>query len=94
MSDSENTLQAGAFEAMAEALAPAEAEIQPIDHAEELMALKIYYEARTVGLRGALRREQEKNKQLAERLALAEKGVEEVREEIAKLTSSKAGKAQ
>ncbi|MHC1549387.1 hypothetical protein [Phyllobacterium sp. K27] len=81
-------------------MTPSEPEIQAIDHAEELMALKAYYEARTVGLRGALRREQKKNadlvdmnKQLTERLEVAEKGVEEVREEIAKLTASKPSEA-
>lgn len=89
----------GAFEAIAAAITPPEPAIQPIDHAEEPMALKSYYEARTIGLRGALRRETEKNAELLKindelsaQLADAQKGMEELRDEFAEL-SAKSGKA-
>lgn len=80
------------LETVAEMMAP-EPAIMPIDMAEESFALIEYYKQRVMGLRGALRREQEQVKALTERLALAEKGVEEVREEIAKLSGAKAAKA-
>ncbi|EJN04224.1 hypothetical protein [Phyllobacterium sp. YR531] len=96
----ETTNEAGTLEAIAEAMAPKEPDILPIDHAEELMAVKMFYETRTIGLRAALRREQQKNaellesnKQLQERVEAAEKNLDEVREDVAKLTPSKPGKA-
>jgi predicted nuclease with TOPRIM domain len=95
----EQSIEPGAFETIAAAMTPPEPTIQPIDHAEELMALKSYYEARTIGLRGALRRETEKNAELRKindelsaQLADAKKGMEELREEFAEL-SAKSGKA-
>ena len=85
---------------MVEMTAPQLPEILPIDEAEESLALNHFYKMRTLGLRAALRREQEQVKALTERLQLAEQGVEEVREELAKLmeakaseTAGKAGKA-
>lgn len=95
----EQSIEPGAFEAIAAAMTPPEPTIQPIDHAEELMALKSYYEARTIGLRGALRRETEKNAELlksntdlAAQLDEAQKAIVELRAEFSKL-SGKSGKA-
>lgn len=95
----EQPIEPGTFEAMAAAMTPPEPAIQPIDHAEELMALKSYYEARTIGLRGALRRETEKNAELvksngdlAAQLEDAQKAFAELRAEFSKL-SGKSGKA-
>lgn len=92
MPSEQETKETSGLEAMAE-MAPQEPAFLPIDEAEESIALNNFYKMRTIGLRAALRREQEQVKVLTERLALAEKGVEEVREEIAKLTAANAAKA-
>lgn len=90
MPSEQEAKETSGLEAAAEMMAPQEPAFLPIDEAEEAIALNNFYKMRTIGLRAALRREQEQVKALTERLALAEKGVEEVREEIAKLSGAKA----
>ncbi|MGN8022145.1 hypothetical protein ACTJJ7_15685 [Phyllobacterium sp. 22229] len=92
----DETINAASAETIAEAITPAEPATLPIDHAEELMAVKLFYESRTVGLRAALRKEQavtaeltKTNIDLNARLEEAERGLEDVREEIVKLSTSK-----
>jgi hypothetical protein len=78
---------------IAEMVGEKELTILPIDEAEEALALNQHYKMRTLLLRAALRREQEINKELKAKLMLAEKGVEEVREEIARLSNPKTEEA-
>ncbi|MGO4449128.1 hypothetical protein AB4Y96_09390 [Phyllobacterium sp. TAF24] len=88
---------APSVESIEEMVAPSEPAIILVDEAEEAYALIEFYKTRVVILRAALRREQQVTKDLTDKLDLANKGLEEVRGEIAELSRAtpveKTGKA-